>query len=176
MFKHYLISTLRRLRRAEGFTGINIIGLSVGLTGAVLVLLLVQYELGFDRHNEKLDSLHIVINRVARPGGSDRHSPNVPMPLAPELLSQSPQIVRSARPISSDISMVVRYDSSTSLTTASQSFFERSYHPSLSYPLLTDTEVIVTDSTPDCNYGGVLRIAGVGIPDYRTAHQRDWNS
>ncbi|MCH7574905.1 MAG: ABC transporter permease [Candidatus Marinimicrobia bacterium] len=97
MLRNYLISTLRRLRRAKGFTAINIIGLSVGLTGAVLVLLLVQYELGFDQHNDKLDSLHIVINRVARPGGSDRHSPNVPMPLAPELLSQSPQIVRSAR-------------------------------------------------------------------------------
>ncbi|MCH7574906.1 MAG: ABC transporter permease [Candidatus Marinimicrobia bacterium] len=97
MLKHYLISTLRRLGRAKGFTAINIIGMSVGLTGSVLALLLVRYELSFDKYHERLDRIHLVVNRSVSASGKVDHQPWLPLPLGPELLATSTEIVRSAR-------------------------------------------------------------------------------
>ena len=53
MLKSYLIVAVRNLLRHKLYSLINLAGLSVGLTGALLVLLYVQRELSYDRHHEK---------------------------------------------------------------------------------------------------------------------------
>jgi putative ABC transport system permease protein len=53
MWKHYLKVAWRNLKRAKTFSLINIIGLSLGLTCSILILLFVKDELSFDRFHEK---------------------------------------------------------------------------------------------------------------------------
>lgn len=53
MWKHYLKVAWRNLKRAKVFSFINIIGLSLGLTCSILILLFVKDELSFDRFHEQ---------------------------------------------------------------------------------------------------------------------------
>ncbi len=49
MFKNYLIVALRNFRRNKIFTIINILGLSIGLSAALVIFLIVKYDYSFDR-------------------------------------------------------------------------------------------------------------------------------
>ncbi|UAY56357.1 ABC transporter permease [Arachidicoccus terrestris] len=53
MWKHYLKVAGRNLKRSKIFSFINIIGLCVGLTCSMLILLFVKDELSFDKFHEK---------------------------------------------------------------------------------------------------------------------------
>ena len=55
MFRNYLKTAVRSLRRSKGFTAINIIGLSSGLAVCLLIVLYVTDELGYDRYNVNAD-------------------------------------------------------------------------------------------------------------------------
>lgn len=48
MLKNYLIIALRNLLSNKLFSGINIMGLAIGLASCILILLFVQHELNFD--------------------------------------------------------------------------------------------------------------------------------
>jgi putative ABC transport system permease protein len=53
MFRNYLKLTIRNLWKNKVFSGINIFGLSMGITVCILILLFVQYERSFDSFNTK---------------------------------------------------------------------------------------------------------------------------
>ncbi len=59
MFKNNLTTVLRIMRREKLYTGINIIGLTSGLSVALLILAYVHFEFGYESDNPKAD-------RVAR--------------------------------------------------------------------------------------------------------------
>ncbi len=68
MLKNYLIITLRNLSRDKLYAVINIISLSIGVTGFLLVSLYLMQQLSFDRHNEQLDKIFRVNMEVSRDG------------------------------------------------------------------------------------------------------------
>ena len=49
MLQNYLITGLRGLTRNRVFTGINILGLAIGMAACILLLLFVRYETSYDR-------------------------------------------------------------------------------------------------------------------------------
>lgn len=57
MIGNYLRIALRNLWRNKGYTTINVLGLSAGLACFLLLLLFVQDERSFDRHNENVDRI-----------------------------------------------------------------------------------------------------------------------
>ena len=61
MFKSYLKTTLRNIRKNKAYSSINIIGLAVGMACCILILLWVQDELSYDRYHENLDQLHRIV-------------------------------------------------------------------------------------------------------------------
>ncbi|PWK79122.1 putative permease [Mucilaginibacter oryzae] len=63
MLKNYLKITWRNLLRQKTFSLINILGLTIGMASAALILLWVQNELSFDQFHEKGDRLYSVYNR-----------------------------------------------------------------------------------------------------------------
>jgi len=60
MFKTYFKIAIRNLKRHRVYSAINIVGLAVGITCAVLVMLWVKYELSFDRFHKNADRLYKV--------------------------------------------------------------------------------------------------------------------
>ncbi len=60
MWKNYLKIAWRNLSKNKGFTFINIIGLSVGMAGSILILLWVHHQFSFDRFHSKSNQLYQV--------------------------------------------------------------------------------------------------------------------
>lgn len=63
MLKNYLKITWRNLLRHKAFSFINIIGLSIGMASAALILFWVQNEMSYDQFHTKKDRLYEVYNR-----------------------------------------------------------------------------------------------------------------
>jgi len=53
MFKNYLKIALRNIKKHKEFSIINIGGLAVGMACFILMFLYVQFELSFDKYQQK---------------------------------------------------------------------------------------------------------------------------
>ncbi|RLC50075.1 MAG: hypothetical protein DRI23_07860 [Candidatus Cloacimonadota bacterium] len=60
MFKNYLKIATRNIILHKGFSFINILGLTIGLTVFSLIIVYVQYELSADKHNLNYDRIYRV--------------------------------------------------------------------------------------------------------------------
>ena len=95
MFKNYLNIALRNMRRHKVFTSINLIGLVIGITSFMLIMIWVAYEMSFDDFNEKKDRIHRLC--VDLEAGSHMVYP-MSMPSAAQLLkTEFPEIENIAR-------------------------------------------------------------------------------
>lgn len=88
MFKNYLKTTMRTLRKNKAFALISILGLSLGMAVCALVLLYVQHELSFDRFHADAEKIY----RLCQPD-HPYHAPQVAQLIADEL----PEIEDHAR-------------------------------------------------------------------------------
>lgn len=96
MFRNYLKVALRHLLKYKVYSGINIVGLAVGICCCVLIVLYIQFELGYDRHHAQFDRIFRVVSE-RQVGGSVEEMANVPFPTGPALAANFPEIVESAR-------------------------------------------------------------------------------
>ncbi len=92
MFTSYLKTAFRNLLRQKGYSFITIVGLVLGLTTTILILLWVEDELSFDRFHANADSICRVVTK--QPGFS---TPATPLPLAAALRQEVPEVVATAR-------------------------------------------------------------------------------
>jgi putative ABC transport system permease protein len=98
MFKNYLKTALRAMRKHKAPSLINIAGLTIGITCAVLIALFIRNELSYDRFHEKLDSLYCPLTRIHEPDGSVKfQSTIVHLPHGPALKEYFPGVRRSVR-------------------------------------------------------------------------------
>ena len=67
MFKHFFKSTYRSIKRQKFYSFINIAGLSLGLTVSILIMMYINYELSYDRHNENMDRIFRVACEINEP-------------------------------------------------------------------------------------------------------------
>jgi putative ABC transport system permease protein len=63
MLKNYLKIALRNLLKNKGFSFINILGLSVGMASAVLILLWIKHEVDYDQFHEKKERIFEAWNK-----------------------------------------------------------------------------------------------------------------
>jgi putative ABC transport system permease protein len=80
MFKNYFKVALRNITRNKFLSSLNIFGLSVGLSAALVIYLIVQYQLGFDKHYQHNDRLYRVVTHL-RFAETDFKNSGVPAPL-----------------------------------------------------------------------------------------------
>lgn len=97
MFKNYVKIALRNIIRHKFYTGINIIGLSIGLMCATLILLFIQNELSYDKHHEKHERIYRLESHFSIPGQKDEKLAKVVTPLAPPLKDEYPEIEEYVR-------------------------------------------------------------------------------
>jgi putative ABC transport system permease protein len=70
MFRNYFKIALRNLSRNKVYSGINIIGLSLGLACAMLIILYTSDELSYDRFHSNADRIYRVVSDRVNPDGS----------------------------------------------------------------------------------------------------------
>ena len=96
MIKNYFKVALRNLKRNKAFAAINILGLSIGMASAMLILLWVKDELNFDNFYAKKDRLYTMYNRD-KFGGVMHAWNSTPKVLAPALKKDYPEVEDAAR-------------------------------------------------------------------------------
>ncbi len=96
MFRNYMKTAFRYIKKHKGFTFLNIIGLAIGLTFAVFILLYVQYESSYDRWHSDYENIFRVVQW--QPDNESGYvSATVQGPLAPTLKEEFPEVVASTR-------------------------------------------------------------------------------
>jgi len=81
MFKNYLLIAFRNFRRNKIFAIINVLGLSIGISAALVIFLIVQFDFSFDHFEKEGDRIYRIVSDYSfqdNPG----HTRGIPGPLA----------------------------------------------------------------------------------------------
>ncbi|MBN1272443.1 MAG: ABC transporter permease [Candidatus Aminicenantes bacterium] len=103
MFKNYLKTSLRNLKRNKGYSLINMTGLAVGMACFLLIVMWVTDELSYDRWHEQADSIYIVTYKQPN---SSRFAIYGCGAIGPALQQQYPEVTHFSRrfgPVSSPL-------------------------------------------------------------------------
>src|SRR6185437_1554588 len=109
MLKNYLLFSFRNLWRHRGFSLLNMIGLTVGMTAFFLVFLYVCFELSYDSFHSKADRIYRIVSDVQTPTGV-QHFSGPPVPATIGMSRELPEIERTTRLSLGDNWMVIRGD------------------------------------------------------------------
>jgi putative ABC transport system permease protein len=98
MIKHYFKIALRNLARQKVLSGINILGLSVGLACFALFLLYAVNEFSFDRFHANSDNIYRVYRWTEVMNGEEAGGDvYMPSPLGPAMKQELPDVVEYTR-------------------------------------------------------------------------------
>jgi putative ABC transport system permease protein len=106
MLKNYFKLAWRNLLKHKTDSSINIIGLCVAFTCALLLFLSVYFEFSFDTFHKNADNIYKLYYNVSRPKEVEMGT-SMPVPLTPALKQSVPEVKHIARYINSGA--VVRY-------------------------------------------------------------------
>jgi predicted permease len=79
MFQHNFKIAFRNLKRSKAFTFINILGLALGITCAILIFTFVKYHLSFDAFHSNADRIYRITTEFHTEG--IRYNSGVPSPM-----------------------------------------------------------------------------------------------
>ena len=80
MLKNYLTIAIRNLWKHKLFSFINIIGLSTGISAAIVIFLLVHFEFSYESFVPDRDRIYRVVSNMKFPGNVFKN-PGLPLPL-----------------------------------------------------------------------------------------------
>jgi putative ABC transport system permease protein len=118
MFSNYLKTALRILRKNKGFSLLNLIGLSLGMACAVLILFWVYDEMSYNKFHRNYNNLYQVLENQTYEGKTYTFSA-LPGPFAPAIKVELPEVKYTSR---SD------WGSNVLFTLGEKSIYERGYH------------------------------------------------
>ncbi|MDW7691724.1 ABC transporter permease [Flammeovirgaceae bacterium SG7u.111] len=95
MFRHNILISFRNIMRHKTMFLINLVGLSSGLAGVILIYMWVNDELKMDGFHEKSERLYQFLE-VQGHSGSVRSTKSTPWPLAQALKEEMPEVEYSA--------------------------------------------------------------------------------
>ncbi len=96
MFKNYIKTAFRSLKKNRAFTIINILGLSLGLASCILIAFYVVDELSYDKYNVNADRIYRV-NEDLKLGGNRKQYAVCMPPLAKTLKTDYPSVENTVR-------------------------------------------------------------------------------
>src|SRR5665213_1966641 len=81
MIKNYFTTAWRNLKRNKAFSLINVFGLSIGISAALVIFLIVHYEFSFDKFEKNQNQIYRVVID-ANFNGTEAHIGSVQAPLS----------------------------------------------------------------------------------------------
>lgn len=97
MFKNYLKIAWRNLKTDRMFSVLNVLGLSIGLTIAILLFAFIAFELSFDQQYAKKDAIYRVLVDTKDEVFDNEVWCRAPAALAPALENDAPDVAQAAR-------------------------------------------------------------------------------
>lgn len=91
MLKNYFTIAFRNLRKHKSFAVINIAGLALGISCALVIFMVVNFELSFDTFHSKADRIYRVITG-STPGDPESYGTGTPHGLASILQNDFPEV------------------------------------------------------------------------------------
>src|SRR5690606_39598023 len=92
MLHSYITIAFRNLLKRKVFSAINIFGLSVGFSVCLILLSFVEFELSYDRQNEKADRIYRTVSSVYIKGEQRGTYPLSDFGQGPALLANIPEV------------------------------------------------------------------------------------
>ncbi|CAN5375160.1 ABC transporter permease [soil metagenome] len=96
MLKNYMTIALRNLRKHSFYTFINVMGLAIGISSCLLIVLYINNELSYDTHHEASDRIYRVDCEI-KFGGNHMQLAVSPGPMAETLRTDYPEVESSGR-------------------------------------------------------------------------------
>jgi len=90
MIKNYIITAIRNIRRDFFYSGLNILGLAIGMSCSILIMLWVYDELSYDQFHDDSENIYRIITKLPQ-----LEVPVGPLPLAEALKNDYPEITES---------------------------------------------------------------------------------
>jgi putative ABC transport system permease protein len=91
MIKNLLKTALRHIRKHLGYSVLNILGLTLGISSALFLIIYVADEVSYDRYHEKADRIYRVSSKITEP--DDQFTWNVAqIPFGPQVVQDYPEV------------------------------------------------------------------------------------
>lgn len=117
MLKTFFKTALRKILKTKTHAAINILGLSIGMAGAIIIFLFVQHELSYDHFHAPADRIYRLNydETVSRPNG--RYLATTSPPMGPALVQAYPEVEKFVR---------LRFSDGDVMAAGEKRFFENS--------------------------------------------------
>jgi len=179
MIKSYLILTLRNLKSNKGYFIINLLGLTIGITAFILIMLWIKAETSYDKFHKNANNIYRVDYLLYEEGILEQHSASGSGAVGKEIKNAFPEVIKYTR--FSRTESLVKYGDKTfkekSILYAQSSFFDL-----FSFPLLmgkADTSIlainhaVITEETARKYFGDENPIGKMitidGVSDFEVA-------
>ncbi|MEO1052330.1 MAG: ABC transporter permease [Bacteroidota bacterium] len=96
MLKSYFKIALRNILKYKFYSAINIFGLTVGITGCLLILLYINDELSYDKFHSKSEQIYRV-GLHGKLGGQEAVVPETCPPLSQAMIDEIPEVEEAVR-------------------------------------------------------------------------------
>ena len=100
MLRSLIRVALRNFRRDATYSLINVFGLTIGITGSLLLILYVYDDLSYDRYHENADRIYRISSHITEPDDAFDWAVTQ-VPLAPQLMTDYPEVEQAVRLIQS---------------------------------------------------------------------------
>ena len=96
MIRNFFIVAIRNILKKKFYSIINILGLTIGITATLFIIIYLNDELSYDRFHDKIDRMYRV-GLHARIGGQEVNVNATPPPMANALQTDLPDIEQVIR-------------------------------------------------------------------------------
>jgi putative ABC transport system permease protein len=96
MFKNLFKIGLRNIVKEKTYSIINILGLTIGITCSVLLLMYIFDELSYDRYHKNADNIYRIVSNIKEPDNAFTWAV-AQIPLAEELRNNYPEVKNTVR-------------------------------------------------------------------------------
>ncbi len=188
MFRNYLKISLRNLRKQRTFTAINVLGLSIGMSIALLSVAMYVDLKKFDTYHPNAEDIYRVTTEVTKAGDKEKYSSSPPA-LSHRMKAEIPSIYKSVH-INTGFSALISHKASN--INAHGYFTEPSFFELFAFPMRSGSphalslpgQVILTNELATKLYGnqnpigkiieseqwGQLQVGGVLEPFPKHTH------
>lgn len=110
MIKNLILVALRNFKRDKGYSLLNILGLTIGITFSLFLIFYIKDELSYDRYNVNADRIYRITAFIKEPEKDVMRWANTQYPLGPALKKDYPEVEESVRFVGAGKSMYKKGD------------------------------------------------------------------
>src|SRR6187200_2868070 len=96
MFKNLLKISIRNIIKDKTYSIINILGLTIGITCSLFLMMYILHELSYDRYHKNADNVYRIVSNIKEPDNAFTWAV-AQIPLAEELRDNYPEVENAVR-------------------------------------------------------------------------------